>query len=265
MSRLRATYRIRAPASEVASIADNLALEQSVEVAARVVTDPFVAAEVMGRVEMICPQGEGDVRTVDTPARHRDHRLRRRADDQHAVRQQLAARARRARRRRLSRPISSRASRARASASPAFAQALDVHGRPLDLRRAEAPGLVQRRARGAVPHARRERRRRRSRTITAWRTRPTRRSPSACSVPARGRACVRETGSSVPLRAEPRRVAARARPPGAHRARRGRGCVLIAPALVGMPAFDELVERDSTCRCSRIPRMAAPRGSPRRC
>ncbi len=59
MSRLRATYRIRAPASEVASIADNLALEQSVEVAARVVTDPFVAAEVMGRVEMICPQGEG--------------------------------------------------------------------------------------------------------------------------------------------------------------------------------------------------------------
>jgi ribulose-bisphosphate carboxylase large chain len=59
MSRLRATYRIRAPASEIAGIAHNLALEQSVEVAAAVVDDPFVAAEVMGRVEMICPQGEG--------------------------------------------------------------------------------------------------------------------------------------------------------------------------------------------------------------
>jgi len=53
-SRIRATYRVRAAAAEIEALARNLALEQSVEVAADVVRDAFVAREVMGRV--------GDVR-----------------------------------------------------------------------------------------------------------------------------------------------------------------------------------------------------------
>jgi ribulose-bisphosphate carboxylase large chain len=59
MSRLRATYRIRAEAAEIEAVARNLALEQSVEVTAEVVKDPFVANEVMGRVDGIRPRDDG--------------------------------------------------------------------------------------------------------------------------------------------------------------------------------------------------------------
>jgi ribulose-bisphosphate carboxylase large chain len=50
MSRLVVTYRVRAPSRDVATLAEALALEQSVEVAADVVRDAFVRREVMGRV-----------------------------------------------------------------------------------------------------------------------------------------------------------------------------------------------------------------------
>lgn len=63
MSRIIATYRIRAPRDLLDGIARALALEQSVEVAAEVVTDPFVAANIMGRVARIDP-GEGEIHTV---------------------------------------------------------------------------------------------------------------------------------------------------------------------------------------------------------
>ena len=50
MSRILATYRVRASRVEIDSVARALALEQSVEVPAEVVRDAFVADEVMGRV-----------------------------------------------------------------------------------------------------------------------------------------------------------------------------------------------------------------------
>lgn len=51
MSWISVTYRIRAERRELNAIAQALALEQSVEVPAEVVTDPFVAESIMGRVE----------------------------------------------------------------------------------------------------------------------------------------------------------------------------------------------------------------------
>ena len=59
MSRITATYRIRAPRVELDAIARSLALEQSVEVAAEIVTDPFVAAHIMGRVARVLPSEDG--------------------------------------------------------------------------------------------------------------------------------------------------------------------------------------------------------------
>lgn len=50
MSWITATYRIRAPRDQLPEIARRLALEQSVEVAAEVVTDPFVRDNIVGRV-----------------------------------------------------------------------------------------------------------------------------------------------------------------------------------------------------------------------
>lgn len=63
MSRITAIYRIRAPRAELDRIAAALALEQSVEVAAEIVTDPFVAANIVGRVAGVSP-GADDVHTV---------------------------------------------------------------------------------------------------------------------------------------------------------------------------------------------------------
>ena len=48
MSRLVVTYRVRASSRDIAGIAESLALEQSVEVADRVVRDDFVREHVMG-------------------------------------------------------------------------------------------------------------------------------------------------------------------------------------------------------------------------
>jgi ribulose-bisphosphate carboxylase large chain len=59
MSRLRVTYRVRARPGEIESLARNLALEQSVEVAAEVVRDRYVADEVMGRVADVRPRDDG--------------------------------------------------------------------------------------------------------------------------------------------------------------------------------------------------------------
>ena len=50
MSWINVTYRICAPRDELDTLARALALEQSVEVSAEVVTDPFVAENIMGRV-----------------------------------------------------------------------------------------------------------------------------------------------------------------------------------------------------------------------
>jgi ribulose-bisphosphate carboxylase large chain len=59
MSWITATYRIRAPRAELDGIARALALEQSVEVAAEIVTDPFVAEHIMGRVTRVDSAAEG--------------------------------------------------------------------------------------------------------------------------------------------------------------------------------------------------------------
>ena len=63
MSRINVTYHIRAPRAELEGIARALALEQSVEVAAEIVTDPFVAEHIVGRVARVDPAADG-VHTV---------------------------------------------------------------------------------------------------------------------------------------------------------------------------------------------------------
>jgi ribulose-bisphosphate carboxylase large chain len=63
-ARLLATYRIRGPASQARANAQALALEQSVEVPRAVVRDAFVAAEVMGEVADVRPGANG-VHEVD--------------------------------------------------------------------------------------------------------------------------------------------------------------------------------------------------------
>jgi ribulose-bisphosphate carboxylase large chain len=63
MSWITVTYRIRAPRDRLDQIARGLALEQSVEVAAEVVTDPFVLENIVGRVAAIHPS-DGDSHLV---------------------------------------------------------------------------------------------------------------------------------------------------------------------------------------------------------
>ena len=63
MSWITVTYRIRAPRDQLQGIARALALEQSVEVAAEVVTDPFVAEHIMGRVLAVRP-GDDDLHEI---------------------------------------------------------------------------------------------------------------------------------------------------------------------------------------------------------
>lgn len=55
MSRILVTYRVRAAAADIEAIAESLALEQSVETPRDVVRDAFVRDEVLGRVESIRP------------------------------------------------------------------------------------------------------------------------------------------------------------------------------------------------------------------
>lgn len=55
MSRILATYRVQARAAEIEAIAAALALEQSVETPRDVVRDPFVRDEILARVERIRP------------------------------------------------------------------------------------------------------------------------------------------------------------------------------------------------------------------
>src|SRR5277367_6113182 len=50
MSWIDVTYRIDAARDQLDAVAQALALEQSVEVPAEVVTDPFIAENIMGRV-----------------------------------------------------------------------------------------------------------------------------------------------------------------------------------------------------------------------
>ena len=59
MSRLEVTYRITAPPERIDALAHALALEQSVEVPAEVVRDPFVAEHIVGRVEAIGGRDDG--------------------------------------------------------------------------------------------------------------------------------------------------------------------------------------------------------------
>jgi ribulose-bisphosphate carboxylase large chain len=59
MSRLRATYRVDPLGEDIGKVARNLALEQSVEVSENVVRDAFVEREVMGRVGDIRPLSDG--------------------------------------------------------------------------------------------------------------------------------------------------------------------------------------------------------------
>jgi ribulose-bisphosphate carboxylase large chain len=58
MSWITVTFRIRAPRDRLDDIARGLALEQSVEVAAEVVTDPFVLENIVGRVAAIHPSDD---------------------------------------------------------------------------------------------------------------------------------------------------------------------------------------------------------------
>lgn len=59
MSWIDVTYNIGAPRDQLDEIAHALALEQSVELAAEVVTDPFVARNIMGRVAAVHGADDG--------------------------------------------------------------------------------------------------------------------------------------------------------------------------------------------------------------
>jgi len=64
MSWIDVTYRVSAPRDQLDAIAQAIALEQSVELPAEVVTDPFVARSVMGRVASTHAADEGPHRVV---------------------------------------------------------------------------------------------------------------------------------------------------------------------------------------------------------
>jgi ribulose-bisphosphate carboxylase large chain len=59
MSRIRATYRLRTAAADVAAVAQALALEQSVEVPMDVVRDAFVAQHIVAQVASTQDRGDG--------------------------------------------------------------------------------------------------------------------------------------------------------------------------------------------------------------
>jgi ribulose-bisphosphate carboxylase large chain len=59
MSRITVTYRVRAPRADIQRIAEALALEQSVEVPLDAVRDEYVLRNVVGRVEGIAAVDEG--------------------------------------------------------------------------------------------------------------------------------------------------------------------------------------------------------------
>ncbi|MEO8740483.1 MAG: RuBisCO large subunit C-terminal-like domain-containing protein [Casimicrobiaceae bacterium] len=59
MSWIDVTYRVRGAADEIGAIANALALEQSVEVPAGVIRDAFVAEHIVGRVDTIRDAGDG--------------------------------------------------------------------------------------------------------------------------------------------------------------------------------------------------------------
>ena len=62
MAWIRAIYRVRSTVREIETVALMLALEQSVEVPATVVTDPFVAEHIMGKVASITPLDDSTFR-----------------------------------------------------------------------------------------------------------------------------------------------------------------------------------------------------------
>jgi ribulose-bisphosphate carboxylase large chain len=59
MSWLSVLYRVRAPDAKVQAIAHALALEQSVELPIEAIHDPFVAQDIVGRVESVRKQDDG--------------------------------------------------------------------------------------------------------------------------------------------------------------------------------------------------------------
>lgn len=61
---LRVTYLVRASSAEIASRADALMLEQTVELPRSVITDSRVIERVLGSVERIEPAGDGEFRVV---------------------------------------------------------------------------------------------------------------------------------------------------------------------------------------------------------
>ncbi len=64
MSRFLCTYRVHAPRAQVAAIADAIALEQSVEVPRAAVHDPAIMARIVGRVDSIRERADGDHEVV---------------------------------------------------------------------------------------------------------------------------------------------------------------------------------------------------------
>jgi ribulose-bisphosphate carboxylase large chain len=64
MELLRVTYRLRVDAARAAQRARELAYEQTVEVPPSVVTDAFVAEQILGRVEEVAPDPRGGARAT---------------------------------------------------------------------------------------------------------------------------------------------------------------------------------------------------------
>ncbi|MEE9607836.1 MAG: RuBisCO large subunit C-terminal-like domain-containing protein [Myxococcota bacterium] len=69
MDALRVTYRLRVESAQATARAEAVALEQTVEVPRSVVRDPFVEEQILGRVEEVVPEAGGShLATIAYPA-----------------------------------------------------------------------------------------------------------------------------------------------------------------------------------------------------
>jgi ribulose-bisphosphate carboxylase large chain len=242
MTRLVATYRVACAPGELRGLAEALALEQSVEVPRAVVRDAFVEREVMGQVAALRPGADGvhevDLALAAATTGHDAAQMLNMLFGNASLLPQVELVD-------VVLPASLRA----AFAGPRFGIAglrdrLGVHGRPLTCAALKPQGLSPERlaalcaqlARAGIDVIKDDH------GLADQTYAPFAQRVAACQAAIERVAA--ETGHRAAyapsLVGSPRRLAVQAR-----QARdAGAALVLVAPALVGMPAFAELVAQD---------------------
>jgi ribulose-bisphosphate carboxylase large chain len=240
MSRILATYRIRAPSDEIERAALTLALEQSVELPLEAVRDAFVADEIVGRVDTIEEVAPGlhevrvglaEITAGGDPAQTLNMLFGNSSLHEHVELKDIE----------LPAALADRFGGPRFGIA-GLRERLDVHDRPLTcaalkpqgISSARLAGICETFARGGIDVVKDDH----GLADQAY-------SPFA----ERARACqravervMRETGRTTlyapSLVGSPKALVERARIVRDE----GIGAVLIAPALIGMPVFHELVQ-----------------------